>query len=228
MCYHNFTQQVPTSKSFENSLLIHSHNGCGHIGESHHQPWTLCDTAMHRLNDLRGPMSPPLSPPASNSAPVKRSSSTRRFFSLSQTMSRSASTASRRTVSSPEDARDSNGYFSPTAFPEAATLNYATLPDHQLKAVRCCKPTKRTQISREMNVCKECKRWIGDMRSMIERFDKTGSIRGTAAFEAFMRWQGEGGGESEGDLTVPLNDSVDGVALGAREAIILGHPEGQY
>lgn len=66
------------------------------------------------------------------------------------------------------------------------------------------------------------------MRSMIERYDKTGSIRGTAAFEAFMRWQGEGGGEREGDLTVPLDDSLDGVALGAREAIILGHPEGQY
>ena len=66
------------------------------------------------------------------------------------------------------------------------------------------------------------------MRSMIERYDKTGSIRGTAAFEAFMRWQGEGGGEREGDLTVPLDDSLDGVALGEREAIILGHPEGQY
>jgi hypothetical protein len=79
-----------------------------------------------------------------------------------------------------------------------------------------------------MNVCKECKRWIGDMRSMIERYDKTGSIRGTAAFEAFLRWQGEGGGERDGDLTVPLDDSVDGVVLGAREAIVLGHPGGQY
>lgn len=110
----------------------------------------------------------------------------------------------------------------------ANALNYATLPDHQLNAVRCGNAIKRTQISRQMDVCKECKRWIGDMRSMIERYDKTGSIRGTAAFEAFLRWQGEGGGERDGDLTVPLDDSVDGVASGAREAIILGHPEVQY
>lgn len=66
------------------------------------------------------------------------------------------------------------------------------------------------------------------MRSMIERYDKTGSIRGTAAFEAFLRWQGEGGGEREGDLTVPLDGSVDGAEWGAREAIILGHPGAQY
>lgn len=39
---------------------------------------------------------------------------------------------------------------------------------------------------------------------------------------------GRGGGERDGDLTVPLDDSVDGVASGAREAIILGHPEVQY
>jgi hypothetical protein len=108
------------------------------------------------------------------------------------------------------------------------TLDYSTLPDHQLNAAKCSNPTKKTQISRDMNVCKECKRWIGDMRSMIERYDKTGSIRGTAAFEAFLRWQGEGGGERDGDLTVPLDDSVDGVVLGAREAIVLGHPGGQY
>lgn len=63
------------------------------------------------------------------------------------------------------------------------------------------------------------------MRNMIDRYDKTGSIRGTAAFDAFLKWQGEG---EEGDLTVPLDDSVDGVALGAREAIILGHAGGQY
>lgn len=90
-------------------------------------------------------------------------------------------------------------------------------------------PTKRSQISREMDVCKECKRWIGDMRSMIQRYDKTGSIRGTNAFEAFLRWPEQGGsGDRDGDLTVPLDDSLDGVAWGAREAIVLGHPGGQY
>ncbi|KAJ8118528.1 hypothetical protein OPT61_g507 [Boeremia exigua] len=172
-------------------------------------------------------MSPPLSPAVPNPAPVKRSASTRRFFSLSQTISRSASTASRRAVSSPDSAQEST-YFTPITAEPVNAINYATLPDHQLNAVRCAEPTKRSQISREMDVCKECKRWIGDMRNMIERFDKTGSIRGTAAFEAFLRWQGEGGGERDGDLTVPLDDSVDGVMLGAREAIILGHPGAQY
>lgn len=201
-------------------------NGCGHIGESHHQPWTLCDTAVNRLNDLRGPMSPPLSPAAPNPAPVKRSGSTRRFFSLSQTISRSASTASRRTVSSPDPSNEAS-YFTPTLEPMNA-INYDTLPDHQLNAVRCPEPIKKSQISREMNVCKDCKRWIGDMRNMIERYDKTGSIRGTSAFEVFLKYQGEGGGSQDGDLTVPLDDSVDGVVLGAREAIILGHPGGQY
>ncbi|KAF1923859.1 uncharacterized protein M421DRAFT_104156 [Didymella exigua CBS 183.55] len=213
MCYHNFTQQLP--------ILTTTSNGCGHIGESHQQPWTLCQSAVHRLNDLRGPMSPPLSPTVPHPAPMKRSGSTRRFFSLSQTISRSASSASRRTVSTP-DANDA--YFSPTD--PGAALNYATLPDHQLNAVRCHTPSKRSQISREMDVCKECKRWIGDMRRMVERYDKTGSIRGTSAFETFLRWQDGHGGSQEGDLTVPLGDSIDGVGLGAQEAIILGHPEG--
>jgi hypothetical protein len=169
-------------------------------------------------------MSPPLSPAVPNPAPVKRSGSTRRFFSLSQQISRSASTASRRTISSP-DPTDANGYFSSSE--PGAALNYATLPDHQLNAVRCQNPSKRSQISREMNVCKECKRWIGDMRNMVERYDKTGSIRGTSAFEAFLRWQeGNGGSGQDGDMTIPLDDNIDGVALGAQEAIILGHPEG--
>jgi hypothetical protein len=107
-------------------------------------------------------------------------------------------------------------------------LNYATLPDHQLNAVRCTDPSKTSQVSRKMDVCKDCKRWIGDMRNMIERYDKTGSIKGTAAFDAFLKWQDDGAGEGEGDLTVPLDDSVNGHMLGAREAIILGHPGAQY
>lgn len=116
----------------------------------------------------------------------------------------------------------------PSSSEPMATLNYATLPDHQLNAVRCTDPIKRSQISRQMDVCKECKRWVGDMRGMLERYDKTGSIRGTSAFEEFLKWRGEGAGDGEGDLTVPLDDSVDGVVLGAREAIVLGHPGGQY
>jgi len=104
-------------------------------------------------------------------------------------------------------------------------LDYATLPDHQLVAVRCTNPTKRTHVSREMDVCKTCKRWLDDMRSMLGRYDKTGSIRGTGAFEKFLKGEGDAGGERDDDLTVPLDDCVDGVRLGARQAIVLGHAE---
>jgi hypothetical protein len=109
--------------------------------------------------------------------------------------------------------------------PPTTALDYATLPDHQLLAVKCTNPTKRTHVSREMVVCKTCKRWIDDMRSMLRIYDKTGSIRGTAAFEKFLKAEGDAGGEREDDFTVPLDDSVDGVNLGARQAIIMGHPE---
>lgn len=64
------------------------------------------------------------------------------------------------------------------------------------------------------------------MRSMLQRYDKTGSIRGTVAFERFLRTEREGGGESQGDLTVPLDEGGGGGAVyGARQAVILGHPE---
>jgi hypothetical protein len=43
-----------------------------------------------------------------------------------------------------------------------------------------------------MDVCKECKRWIREMRFVIERFEKTGSVKGTKAFEEFLRFRGEG------------------------------------
>lgn len=76
-----------------------------------------------------------------------------------------------------------------------------------------------------MVVCKDCARWIESMRTMIKFYDKNGSIRGTAAFEKFLKWEGEGGGEREGDLTVPVDDGDGGGAFGARQAIILGHPE---
>ncbi|EUC33770.1 hypothetical protein COCVIDRAFT_83925 [Bipolaris victoriae FI3] len=206
MCYHNYSQ----------------HNGCGHIGESHEHPWTLCDRAIQRLNNLRGPGSPPVSPPAT--APPKRTSSTRRFFSLSGQLSRSntsASTSSRRSgASAPRTSVSSSGSYTYTV-----ELDYSTLPDHQLAAVRCADPTRRTYVSRGMVVCKECARWIEAMRSMIQFYDKKGSVRGTAAFEKFLKWEGEGGGEREGDLTVPLDDGDDGAVYGARQAIILGHPE---
>jgi len=215
MCYHNYSQ----------------HNGCGHIGESHKQPWTLCDAAVQRLNDLRGPGSPPVSPPATNfHASPKRASSTRRFFSLSGQLSRSSTSASSSSsrhansgssgAATPRTSQSSAGSYTYTA-----ALDYSTLPDHQLVAVKCDAPVKRTHVSRDMAVCKGCARWIGQMRHMIQRYDKTGSVRGTSAFEKFLKWEGDGGGEREGDLTIPLDDEDQGGPFGARQAIILGHPE---
>lgn len=108
---------------------------------------------------------------------------------------------------------------------QSVALNYASLPDHQLFAAKCDKPIKSTHVSREMDVCKTCKRWLGDMRSMLARYDQSGSIRGTAAFEQFLKGLGDGGGERNDDMTVPLDD-CEGGAMGARQAIIMGHPEG--
>ncbi|EAT83949.2 hypothetical protein HBH56_157770 [Parastagonospora nodorum] len=212
MCYHNYT----------------SHNGCGHLGESHKQPWTLCPKAIARLNEHRGgPSSPPLSPPATDAfaAPPKRSSSVRGFFSLS----RSNTTASRRTISGSSigTARDSSSSNGSYTYAPSVELNYANLPDHQLAAAKCAQPIKRTHVSREMDVCKICKRWISDMRSMIIRYDKTGSIRGTVAFDKFLKPEGDGLGEQEDDVTIPLDDRDDhGHVLGARQAIVMGHPAG--
>jgi hypothetical protein len=214
MCFHNFT----------------SHNGCGHVGESHTQPWTLCDDAIARLNAYRGPGSPPISPAAVSYAPPKRSGSTRRFFSLS----RSSTTAShQRTISETlpalsRDSTSSSGSYTPApaSAVQGVALNYASLPDHQLFAVKCEKPIKSTHVSREMDVCKTCKRALADMRSMLARYDQTGSIRGTAAFEQFLKDLGDGGGERNDDMTIPLDD-CDGGAMGARQAIIMGYPSGE-
>ena len=65
------------------------------------------------------------------------------------------------------------------------------------------------------------------MRSMVIRYDKTGSIRGTSAFEKFLKPEGNSLGEQEDDVTIPLDDRDDrGHVLGARQAIVMGHPAG--
>jgi hypothetical protein len=160
-------------------------------------------------------MSPPLSPATPTYAPPKRTSSTRRFFSLS----RSNTAVSRRTLSggagTPRDSLQSHGSYSPAL---SATLDYATLPDHQLLAVKCAHPVKSTHVSREMDVCKTCRRWIDDMRYMLGRYDKTGNIRGTGAFERFLKGEEDCGEE---DVTVALEDCG-----GARQAIVMGRAEG--
>jgi hypothetical protein len=60
------------------------------------------------------------------------------------------------------------------------------------------------------------------MRSMPIHYNKTGRIRGACAFEKFLKREGEGGGDRDNDMTVPLDDCIDGVALVARQAIIMG------
>lgn len=152
MCYTNFTQ----------------HSGCGHIGESSTQPLTLCDDAIHGLYSLRGPNSPPISPQTPQFfAPPKRSASKRRFLSLSQTLSRASSTTSRQSGRS--SVRSANSSFTPsTTVP--VNVDYASLPVHQLNAVKCKEPVRRSQVASDMDVCPECKKALMDMRSMLERY----------------------------------------------------------
>lgn len=60
---------------------------------------------------------------------------------------------------------------------------------------------------------------------MVACYDKHGSIKGTGAFEKFLKGEGDAAGEGEEDVTVPLDDAVGGVPLGARQAIVMGFPE---
>lgn len=66
------------------------------------------------------------------------------------------------------------------------------------------------------------------MRSMVACYDKTGSIKGTVAFDRFLKWAGEGAGDAEGDLTVPVDEDGPGAVYGARQAIIMGLPESTF
>lgn len=54
---------------------------------------------------------------------------------------------------------------------------------------------RRTLVTPEMEVCKECMHWIEQMRFLIERYKKTGSVKGMAAYEEFLK--------PRGPLTVP-------------------------
>ena len=62
---------------------------------------------------------------------------------------------------------------------------------------------------------------------MLERYDKSGSIRGTVAFERFLKHEGDGAGEGEGDVTVKLDDGAEGGGSvgGPMQAIVMGYPE---
>ncbi|KAJ4361094.1 uncharacterized protein N0V89_001663 [Didymosphaeria variabile] len=48
------------------------------------------------------------------------------------------------------------------------------------------------------------------------------SIRGTSAFEAFLRFGDDRNYTADGDVTIPMRDSVAG-EHGAMQAIVLGH-----
>lgn len=76
-----------------------------------------------------------------------------------------------------------------------------------------------------MQICKTCKRWVEDMRDMIARYDKTGSVKGNRAFDKFLLNEGDGTGTKDDDVTIPLDDDIAGMPLGARQAIVMGYSE---
>ena len=83
--------------------------------------------------------------------------------------------------------RSASANFTPSTTVQA-NVDYTGLPEHQLNAVKCEDPIRRSQVASDMDVCPKCKRALEDMRTMLERYDKTGSIRGTTAFEQFLRF----------------------------------------
>lgn len=57
----------------------------------------------------------------------------------------------------------------------------------------CEEPEKRTRVvsGGKIKICEICRKSVEDMRFMIERFEKTGSVKGTRAFEEFLRLRGD-------------------------------------
>ncbi|KAF2108002.1 hypothetical protein BDV96DRAFT_588083 [Lophiotrema nucula] len=178
MCYENHTQ----------------HNGCGHIGPSHTNPWTLCITAQEKLVALRGPNSPPLSSPATNIntgffSPPKRSSTIKRSFTLNSFLSRRASSTSktstsRRAVSGPAASRASTSTSS-----YSSSMNEWAVTDHEMREVRCAawECERKEIVSSEMEVCETCKAAIRQMKQMIQTYERTGVVKGTGAYELFLK-----------------------------------------
>lgn len=48
-----------------------------------------------------------------------------------------------------------------------------------------------------MRVCNECEKWIREMKFMVERWEKTGSIKGFRAFEEFLKDRSSGVAERD-------------------------------
>jgi hypothetical protein len=164
MYHHNFTQHV----------------GCGHISETHLQPWTLCTDAEKRLSERLGQAMQPSPPQGSTYVQRNASSSSsglRQRLKVRLLLSPTSNTPS--------------SYASPTSTPSLASLH--GLPMHEIQAITCMKSVQRTHTSAgaKMDVCGECKVWMSAMWSMLERYDKTGCIKGTRAYDEFLRDKAE-------------------------------------
>ncbi|KAF2645913.1 hypothetical protein P280DRAFT_465651 [Massarina eburnea CBS 473.64] len=200
MCFKNYTQ----------------HPGCGHYGETYHNHYTPCLTVFATLSASRGPSSPPLSPPAEFSVP-SASTKQKRFFSMSNMLQRSntsASSSSRRTVSGPE-ARTSTSSFVPDGL-----ANDVGIPDHELiTAASACPGLRiRTQVSKGPGgrVCKECAQWLEYMRSMLDGYDKGRGVRGTPAFNMFLEHTRESRAMMDMLGLLPTPGPAEGTVLGGR------------
>ncbi|PSN61751.1 hypothetical protein BS50DRAFT_651147 [Corynespora cassiicola Philippines] len=194
MCQHNSTR----------------HNGCGHMGESHTHPYTLCPHALEKLSTLRGPNTAPLysqAPSApntlkrSNTSTSQKPSFFRRFTSMP---ARSNTTASAPPPPSTRRPRHSRSASTPGgAQPRASTSAQrpaGPVTDHELKVVLCRGEAleERTVVSSEMQVCKECQYWIEQMRELVTQYKKSGSVKGFMAFREFLEGSGGRGRERRG------------------------------
>jgi hypothetical protein len=121
--------------------------------------------------DLRGPTASSNSPVASNIAASSKQSRFRKrdIFSASLTRSNTAGTH------------------------EVKVTGSGDIPGHEFETVKCKAPDvhRRTTVSSQMEVCKECQKWIREMRFLVQRYDKTGCVKGTRAFEEFLRFGAE-------------------------------------
>lgn len=176
MCYHNYTQ----------------YSGCGHFGEAPER-YTLCNPVYAEVYAKRGPSSPlPVPPEEYFKQPMRRSTTKRktRFFSMSNVLERSGTTksfSSRRAVSGPENgggSRDSRSSF-------AEGRSGISILEHELKeaAQRCPNIQDKTQVGNNApgQVCEECRKWIDSLRIMLKTYEEGKGVRGTKAFEEFLK-----------------------------------------
>ena len=107
------------------------------------------------------------------------SSSVRRFFSASLKRAQNSTSLSSRCISGPS---------SSTSIGEVDIVPELQIPDYQWKGVLCTEVVDRTRVRSggAVTICDICAKAVTDMRFMIKRFDATGSVKGTSAFEEFL------------------------------------------